>query len=89
MRNIQHLGQLSRVYIEPSGSISIVLTDRPCPGLPIIPIVDTELREATASDTHYACTSCGNTVESKQEPQDACDCCKAERWTRAAVELED
>ncbi|RRW42681.1 DUF421 domain-containing protein [Pseudomonas luteola] len=89
MRNIQHLGQLSRVYIEPSGSISIVLTDQPCPGLSIIPEIDTELREAVASRDHFSCTSCGYTLKTQQEPQCACEYCKAERWMPAAVELED
>jgi uncharacterized membrane protein YcaP (DUF421 family) len=89
MRNIQHLGQLSRVYIEPSGSISVVLTDCPCPGLPIIPEIDQELREAIASRTHYACISCGHTVKREEEPRQACEYCKTERWIPAAEELED
>ncbi|TWI50931.1 uncharacterized protein DUF421 [Pseudomonas duriflava] len=89
MRNVQHLGQLSRVYIEPSGSLSVVWTDQPCPGLPIIPETDQELREAAASNDHYACSSCGHTVKAKEKPDSPCDFCQSTLWIRAAVELED
>ncbi|MFK4135712.1 hypothetical protein ACI2KR_26030 [Pseudomonas luteola] len=89
MRSVQHLGQLSRVYIEPSGSLSLVWSDKPCPGLSIIPKADTELRNAVACKDHYACSSCGNTVKTEQKPESRCKYCNAHQWIPAALSLED
>ena len=44
LRGLQHMGQISRLYMEPSGAFSFVLAQPARPGLSAIPEFDEELR---------------------------------------------
>ncbi|WP_215847131.1 DUF421 domain-containing protein [Candidatus Pantoea bituminis] len=88
-RGVQHLGQLSRVYIEPSGSLTLVWSDTPRPGLAIIPRYDQALITAMQDDEHYVCASCGKLTESKEEHNQPCRYCHGQDWLPASVSLED
>ncbi|MCZ4058238.1 DUF421 domain-containing protein [Pantoea sp. LMR881] len=88
-RGVQQLGQLSRVYIEPSGALTLVWSDTPRPGLAIVPRHDKALLAEMRNDDHQVCASCGNLTESQSEPDLPCRCCHARNWLPAATALED
>lgn len=88
-RGVLHLGQLSRVYIEPSGALTLVWSDTPRPGLAIVPRFDESLLTAMEDKEHYVCASCGNLCESKNKPEAPCRCCEARNWLPASRDLED
>lgn len=88
-RGVQHLGQLGRVYLEPSGNVSVVWSDTPRHGLSLIPDVDTSLRQAMRVEGTWCCVSCGYTRQAASELHEACDRCNGCAWQAAAAELED
>jgi uncharacterized membrane protein YcaP (DUF421 family) len=81
--NVAHLGQLRRVYLEASGSFSIVWRSNPFPGLTVRPDMEPELLDAIGSDGYFACWSCGLTVESDERPTTPCPSCGGTRWESA------
>ncbi|WP_426199241.1 DUF421 domain-containing protein [Pseudomonas sp. DC3200b2] len=84
---IQHLGQVGRAWLEPSGQLTLVRAERPRPGLCILPEIDEELRRAACIDGACCCASCGHV-----EPGSAtkpCPGCGADRWQPAARELDE
>lgn len=86
-RGVQQLGQLSRVYIEPSGALTLVWSDTPGAGLAIVPERDSELREAMRDSEHCVCTRCGQLESAGFE--DNCHACEARQWVPASITLED
>jgi uncharacterized membrane protein YcaP (DUF421 family) len=88
-RGVQHLGQLSRVYLEPSGNVTVLWADTPRHGLSLIPDVDHSLRLAMQAHGTWCCASCGFARKAESEPFKACDRCEASAWQAAATELGD
>ena len=88
-RGVQHLGQLSRVYLEPSGNVALVWADTPRPGLSIVPDIDQSLRRVMQVEGLRCCASCGFAREFEPIPAEACDRCQASSWQKAATALED
>jgi uncharacterized membrane protein YcaP (DUF421 family) len=88
-RGVQHLGQLGRVYLEPSGNITVVWADRPRHGLSLIPEIDISLRQAMQVQGIWCCVSCGFAQQLAAKPHADCDRCKACNWQPAAAELEE
>jgi len=88
-RGVQQLGQLSRVYLEPSGALTLIWSDTPQPGLPIVPHDDKALLAAMQDDGHLACASCGHVIEQQPAPNCACTRCHAQHWLPACVSVED
>lgn len=86
-RGVQQLGQLSRVYIEPSGALTLVWSDTPRAGLAIVPQNDSELRAAMRDDRYRVCTRCGQLEAPAFDGR--CRACDARQWTPASVALED
>jgi uncharacterized membrane protein YcaP (DUF421 family) len=83
-REVLHLGQVKRAYLEASGQLSVYLADEPRPGLCLLPGTDRiayERRFAEARE--FACRSCGNVIHADGEPPDACPICRAHHWTAA------
>lgn len=87
LRQFQHLGQISRLYLESSGSFSIVATSQPKPGLSILPASDEELQASAAILDHFACSKCGNIKKSHTIPAIVCASCGAHAWTKAVLAL--
>jgi uncharacterized membrane protein YcaP (DUF421 family) len=85
-QGVEHLGQLRRVYIEPSGDLSLIKYKRPRPGLLIVPEMDPSSGRYEVTEDHYACSNCGNVVASDHEPLDYCESCGEPRWTEAVTE---
>ncbi len=87
LRRFQHLGQISRLYLEPSGNFSIIATKHPKPGLSILPSDDEELHDKAAVTRHFACLNCGYAKESEDLPTQVCESCGSQAWTKAVLEL--
>ena len=85
-QGVEHLGQLRRVYLEPSGDLSLIRYKSQRPGLLIIPELDSTHGRYEKAEDHYACSNCGNVVGSDHEPLDYCDYCGEPRWTEAVTE---
>jgi uncharacterized membrane protein YcaP (DUF421 family) len=86
-RGFQHLGQISRLYMEPSGAFSIVLARPARPGLSVLPSFEKELRWEARARGWYACLNCACAVRSMNEPDQRCQACGACSWTAAVHEL--
>ncbi len=86
-RKFQHLSQISRLYLEPSGNFSIIAANHPKPGLSILPSIDKELYDEAVVDSHFACMNCGNVKESHLPLAEECKHCDAHAWTKAVLEL--
>jgi uncharacterized membrane protein YcaP (DUF421 family) len=81
--NVAHLGQLRRVYLEASGSMSIVWRKTPCPGLTVRPDMERGLLDAIGADGYFSCWSCGVTLASRERPDEPCEACGSHRWESA------
>lgn len=88
--DINHLGEVHRAYLEPSGSLSVIRHShkKVLPGLLLIPREDPDFEcfEETAPESAlYACWECGNLLE-KQAGEKLEDCtCGKRSWTLAVV----
>jgi uncharacterized membrane protein YcaP (DUF421 family) len=80
-----HLGQVSRIYIEPSGAFSIVPSDPIEPGLPVVPETDIALLNLMRQHGR-ACTSCGARAASFGR---ACSVCGKQDWAPARLAPEE
>lgn len=88
LQGYQHLGQVSRAFLEPSGSLSVIPAETWRPGLSVLPEFDERLRDEAAVEGHFACGCCGRVVASEVRPEAACESCDQHAWTRAVLELE-
>lgn len=82
---VQHLGEVSRLYLEASGEFSLVRARSPQPGLSVLPRCDAALRDEARVDGTSVCNACGNVLASATV---ACDCCGARDPVAAARRLE-
>ncbi|WOD14020.1 DUF421 domain-containing protein [Paraburkholderia kirstenboschensis] len=82
---VAHLGQLRRVYLEASGSISIVRRRDERPGLTVRPDMERSLLDAIGADGYFSCWNCGVTVAADQRPSHPCTACRASRWESAVT----
>jgi uncharacterized membrane protein YcaP (DUF421 family) len=80
-----HLGQVSRIYIEPSGAFSIVPSAPIEPGLPVVPETDIALLNLMRQHGR-ACTSCGARATSFGR---ACSVCGKQDWAPARLAPEE
>lgn len=87
--DINHLGEVHRAYLEPSGSLSVIKFSKKKirPGLLLIPREDPDFT-AYAQDAPesglYACWDCGNVIEQEQGKRlETCEC-GSKVWTIAA-----
>lgn len=90
---VEHLGQVKRAYLEPSGHISVWMyqPDDSLPGLPILPHSDPDYSEPIdyRSPSPFtgmaACFDCGNLLEVRQgSTLGACPACDEKTgWSKA------
>ena len=84
---VQHLGELRRVYMETSGSFSLVRFQKPDAGLSLSPDHDDAFNQELRSAERWACWSCGATVARGDDAPGACRYCAAEHWIPAVRTL--
>lgn len=84
-KKVYQLGKLRRVYLEPSGSISLIETPEERPGLPLFPPKDEHILEGrgTPGKQLWSCINCGTTGETK-DPEPCANCDKRE-FTKAII----
>jgi uncharacterized membrane protein YcaP (DUF421 family) len=86
LKNVYHLGQVEKVYLETSGEMSIYLKSEKetNPGLPIFPELLANPIENISKEGTYACIYCGNTERILTTTgQHHCAICKNTRWLKA------
>lgn len=80
--NIQHLGEIRRVYLEASGLFSIFKRKEPQPGMSVLPDQDDELRQTMPhQEGLVACCRCGNVAREEDSRQQPCNVCENQEWT--------
>jgi uncharacterized membrane protein YcaP (DUF421 family) len=80
--NIEHLGQVKKVYLETSGSLSIYYhADHEVkPGLPIAPERLAAPLIRIESSAEYACIRCGNVQRLESGAHKSCEVCDGDKW---------
>lgn len=85
--NIQHLGQVQRVYLEANGELSIYQQEPPRPGLSVLPEKDEALHQAAPTDAALvACQNCGHTEPAAHQLR-PCPHCGQRQWTIPVTQL--
>lgn len=84
-KDIRHLGQVKRVYLEACGTFSLYEADDPKFGLSIMPEKEEELPLNKSKDrSKMACRRCGTVKEKKGEgKKNECPNCSANTWIEA------
>lgn len=84
LRNIEHLGQVKKAYIETTGDISIFFytDDEVKPGLPILPELFNDQCTDILTAGLYSCCRCGETKTIYTGKQQ-CPVCKGDKWVTA------
>jgi uncharacterized membrane protein YcaP (DUF421 family) len=87
-QNIQHLGEVRRVYLESSGHFSLIKYRTPHYGLWLLPTPDDEMSKRIQVNNHYACSRCGHVIQCAPAPEgQECECCDNETWLPAVKRL--
>lgn len=84
----QHLGQIGRLYMEPSGAFSFIPAQPPRPGLSVLPAIDDELIDESREQGWSACVHCGHSIECTDAADTICENCGWNIWTFAVTEIE-
>ncbi len=85
--DIQHLGELQRAWLEPSGRVSLLRYRQPRAGLWILPDQSKESDKRILVEESYACARCGYVVNDGQKPGAVCRYCQHPHWQRAVKRL--
>lgn len=83
-RDIRHLGQVKRAYIEAAGTISLYKNKEVKPGLSVLPLKDIG-KIIVKDQEHVACTWCGKVVEDKAPGN--CPVCQHNNWVPPSKEF--
>lgn len=83
--DIQHLGELRRVYLEATGDLTLVKFRTPHVGLWIMPTPDEDFVEKIGSPDAQACSRCGYVIS--PNTLDACPYCQSRKWSPATHRL--
>lgn len=84
---IQHLGEVRRAWLEPSGRVSLLCYRQPRAGLWLLPEQNQQFNQHIAVDDRFACGHCGYVVQSKAQPEQRCDYCEQQAWRPAVKRL--
>jgi uncharacterized membrane protein YcaP (DUF421 family) len=91
IQGVRQLGEVERAYIEPSGSISVLRSEEPRPGRPMVARSDPDFPlvlgagAAAPASGDYACDACGLALELQHEEAFPARCgnCSCDRWLHA------
>ena len=81
-RDIRHLGQVKRVYLEACGTISIFENEPIRPGLSILRTEESD-NMVRKDEKFQVCSACGNGQENNQQH---CSNCGNSQWVAASTE---
>jgi uncharacterized membrane protein YcaP (DUF421 family) len=85
--DIQHLGELRRVYLEATGDFTLIKFRTPHVGLWIMPTPDDAFVHEVERDQTLACARCG--FAKGRDTLDACPYCNSCEWSPSARRLGD
>ncbi|RSK42394.1 DUF421 domain-containing protein [Hymenobacter perfusus] len=85
LRQVEHLGQVRRAYIEATGEVSIYFfaDEDVRPGLPILPERKADKRHRVEQAGTYACACCGHVQPIAKGEQAQCTSCHEGVWIPA------
>lgn len=83
-KEIRHLGQVKRAYMEASGTVSIYKYKEPKPGLSILPQKDIDVI-ILKDEKHSACSWCGTVVDKNHFTE--CPNCGHKHWVEPSKEF--
>lgn len=85
VRNVEHLGQVKKAYLETSGDISVFFFDEQevKPGLPILPEMLAQTLQVIDKRAKYSCCHCGATGDFDSGTH-TCETCGKTTWIRAS-----
>lgn len=84
LSGVFHLGQVKRLYIESSGSFTLIQDEQPKPGLSVIPPWDTDFLDSQKkAPNRFVCNNCGNPQETTIKPEQECANCHDTNWKQA------
>ena len=82
-KEIRHLGEVKRAYMETSGAFSIYKFKEAQPGLSIYPANDEGVNAFRGEDSeNVACSICGTVYRKESRPQ-KCENCESDSWEPA------
>lgn len=87
LKNVSHLGQVKKVYLETSGEMSVYMFEDKdvCLGLPIYPeLIEKPITHIDDLD-NYACIYCGN-IQPINDAKTVCIICSNTKWLLANAE---
>jgi uncharacterized membrane protein YcaP (DUF421 family) len=80
---VMHLGSVQRFYLEMTGEFSLLKSERPRPGLCVLPEWDKDfIRELKISDSTLVCKKCGNSIQGEHKNV-KCKHCGNKEWIPA------
>lgn len=81
LKNVAHLGQVKKVYLETSGEMSVYMFEDEyvCLGLPIYPELIENPIDNMDNLGNYACIYCGN-IQSINHSKSICLVCENNKW---------
>lgn len=87
---VENLGQVRDAYVEKSGQVTLFTSDKPRPGLPIVPPLAVASwqkyrpGDAVPGDSILVCLTCGNPLDAQQPTvPEACENCGGKTWIKA------
>jgi uncharacterized membrane protein YcaP (DUF421 family) len=82
LRNVEHLGQVRKAYLETSGDISIFFyeDEKVKPGLPIVPELFKKQVSQISKPGIYCCCRCGEVRELQSAGEHRCVTCHGKKW---------
>ncbi|MEJ7647046.1 MAG: YetF domain-containing protein [Chryseolinea sp.] len=81
LKNVDHLGQVKRAYLETSGDISVFFYEDEDvkPGLPILPELFNKHLSIITSSARHCCIQCGD-IHELSPGKHACSTCQGTKW---------
>jgi len=84
VKSVEHLGQIKKAFIEPSGEISVFYYEdnEVKYGLPILPDLYHEKSDTISKPGIYACAFCAN-IQELSNKNACCETCNKKEWVTA------
>jgi uncharacterized membrane protein YcaP (DUF421 family) len=81
LRNVDHLGQIKKAYLETTGDISVFFyaDDEVKPGLPILPELFSKQFSFISDSGTYCCCKCGEVIQ-LSPGNHTCTICHGKKW---------
>jgi hypothetical protein len=82
-REVRHLGEVRRFYLEADGSFSLVRTPEPRPGLAVLPAIDRAFLDEQEGADILLCHCCGSEKPARPGDANTCPQCGEKKFVTA------